>query len=139
MIESIFNVLKDGGGCVNFCIEPLDDIPDTVRFQVSESSPNGKDVEEYGVDCALELDELEYIARRILDAIAYQRKQNFGVLSETPVAVPPEELFTSHETREYYALKALLEKHLGDRKAAARELGVSERTLYRKIAQYKLI
>ena len=135
MIENEITVDKGDYGVVQVSVGQLDDSPELVRFKVREACGE----EEYEVDCWLELDDMEYIAHRILDAVAYQRKQNFGVLSEAPVAVPPEELFTSHETREYYALKALLEKHLGDRKAAARELGISERTLYRKLSQYKLI
>ena len=74
MIENIFNVVKDSG-CIQVCIEPLDDVPDTVRFQVSDSYTWGKDHEEYSVDCSLELDELEYLAKRILDVVEFQRRQ----------------------------------------------------------------
>jgi transcriptional regulator with PAS, ATPase and Fis domain len=35
-------------------------------------------------------------------------------------------------------IKKALEKHNGKRKLAAKELGISERTLYRKIKQYNL-
>ena len=35
-------------------------------------------------------------------------------------------------------LKKSLEKHKGKRKLAAEELGISERTLYRKIKEFKL-
>jgi len=35
-------------------------------------------------------------------------------------------------------IKKALEKHAGKRKLAATELGISERTLYRKIKEYNL-
>ena len=68
MIENTFNILKDKG-CIQFSIEPLDDIPNTARFMVREVYG----LEEYNVDCSIGLDDLEYIANRILDAVRYQR------------------------------------------------------------------
>jgi len=64
----------------------------------------------------------------------------------------PEELsdnsdFDSHEVieeslslqdKEKEMIKKALEKHRGKRKSAARELGISERTLYRKIKEYSI-
>jgi transcriptional regulator with PAS, ATPase and Fis domain len=44
----------------------------------------------------------------------------------------------SLEKREIDLIKKALEKHSGKRKNAARELGISERTLYRKIKEYDL-
>jgi transcriptional regulator with PAS, ATPase and Fis domain len=44
----------------------------------------------------------------------------------------------SLEEREMELIKKALEKHRGKRKAAADELGISERTLYRKIKQFDL-
>jgi DNA-binding NtrC family response regulator len=44
----------------------------------------------------------------------------------------------SLEEREREFVKKALEKHHGKRKHAARELGISERTLYRKIKEYNL-
>ena len=49
-----------------------------------------------------------------------------------------EEETLSLETREIELIKKSLEKNKGKRKAAADELGISERTLYRKIKQYDL-
>ena len=40
--------------------------------------------------------------------------------------------------KEIEMIKSALKKHLGKRKGAATELGISERTLYRKINQYNL-
>ena len=49
-----------------------------------------------------------------------------------------EEETLSLEAREIELIKKSLEKNKGKRKAAADELGISERTLYRKIKQYDL-
>jgi len=40
--------------------------------------------------------------------------------------------------KEIEMIKKALEKHSGKRKLAASELGISERTLYRKIKEYNL-
>ena len=61
--------------------------------------------------------------------------------------VPPEEPIQpsevleeslSLEKKEMDMIKKALEKHAGKRKNAARELGISERTLYRKIKEYDI-
>ena len=70
--------------------------------------------------------------------------------SESRVAVPPnqdkyhfaeeveeEETLSLHD-KELELIKKSLERHKGKRKLAAAELGISERTLYRKIKQYDL-
>ncbi len=44
----------------------------------------------------------------------------------------------SIQDKELELIKKSLEKHKGKRKVAARELGISERTLYRKIKQFNL-
>jgi transcriptional regulator with PAS, ATPase and Fis domain len=36
-------------------------------------------------------------------------------------------------------IQRALKKHRGKRKDAARDLGISERTLYRKIKEYKIV
>ena len=40
--------------------------------------------------------------------------------------------------KEVEMIKKALERHKGKRKQAAQELGISERTLYRKIKEYDL-
>lgn len=52
--------------------------------------------------------------------------------------VEEEEETLSLESKEIELIKKSLEKNKGKRKAAADELGISERTLYRKIKQYDL-
>ncbi|HET8885428.1 MAG TPA: sigma-54 dependent transcriptional regulator [Salinimicrobium sp.] len=49
-----------------------------------------------------------------------------------------EEETLSLQDKELEFIKKSLERHQGKRKAAAEELGISERTLYRKIKQYNL-
>ena len=44
----------------------------------------------------------------------------------------------SLEEKEIEMIKKALEKHRGKRKNAAKELGISERTLYRKIKEHEL-
>ncbi|HRW63461.1 MAG TPA: helix-turn-helix domain-containing protein, partial [Bacteroidales bacterium] len=44
----------------------------------------------------------------------------------------------SLEDKEIELIKKALEKHNGKRKYAAQELGISERTLYRKIKEYDI-
>ena len=44
----------------------------------------------------------------------------------------------SLEEQEIQLIKKALEKYRGKRKYAAKELGISERTLYRKIKEYNL-
>jgi transcriptional regulator with PAS, ATPase and Fis domain len=53
-----------------------------------------------------------------------------------PEAIVEESL--SIEEKEIDLIKKALDKHRGRRKNAAKELGISERTLYRKINEYKL-
>jgi transcriptional regulator with PAS, ATPase and Fis domain len=57
---------------------------------------------------------------------------------ETPIqAIVTEENLSLHEIEEDMIKKALA-KHKGKRKNAAKELGISERTLYRKINEYSI-
>jgi transcriptional regulator with PAS, ATPase and Fis domain len=49
-----------------------------------------------------------------------------------------EEETLSLQSKELELIKKSLERHSGKRKSAAEELGISERTLYRKIKQYDL-
>jgi transcriptional regulator with PAS, ATPase and Fis domain len=44
----------------------------------------------------------------------------------------------SLQDKENEMIKKALKKHQGKRKSAARELGISERTLYRKIKEYNI-
>ena len=61
------------------------------------------------------------------------KKQNLNFVKEVKAI----ESLSIHE-KELELIKKSLEKHKGKRKFAAEELGISERTLYRKIKQFNL-
>ena len=58
--------------------------------------------------------------------------------SENIVQNDKEELFLTLQEQEKILITKALTRHQGRRKDAADELGISERTLYRKIKEYKL-
>ncbi|MEM9023289.1 MAG: helix-turn-helix domain-containing protein, partial [Bacteroidota bacterium] len=62
------------------------------------------------------------------------------VTHHEPIQEPEEviEESLSLEEKEIELIRKALEKHRGKRKHAARELGISERTLYRKIKEFNL-
>jgi transcriptional regulator with PAS, ATPase and Fis domain len=64
---------------------------------------------------------------------------DYAPYQEEPVEemeVVEESLSIAH--KEADLIRRALEKHRGKRKLAARDLGISERTLYRKIKEYKI-
>ena len=61
------------------------------------------------------------------------KKKNVNFVKEVKAI----ESLSIHE-KELELIKKSLEKHKGKRKFAAEELGISERTLYRKIKQFNL-
>tara|TARA_B100001093_G_scaffold518651_1_gene604296 strand:- start:3989 stop:5221 length:1233 start_codon:yes stop_codon:yes gene_type:complete len=63
-----------------------------------------------------------------------EKKEHFPIQSNQK----SETASLSLQEKEIEMIKNSLEKHKGKRKGAAFELGISERTLYRKIKQYKL-
>ena len=69
----------------------------------------------------------------VVSAVSYDDEQYEEV---EDVLIPEESL--SLEEREKELIVKALEKHRGKRKYAAQELGISERTLYRKIKEYEL-
>ena len=74
------------------------------------------------------------------DSMLVQSKpSNYGRPSEPnePTTIHVEETLSLAETEKELIRKAL-KKHNNKRKYAAKELGISERTLYRKINEYDL-
>lgn len=69
----------------------------------------------------------------IPDAASQEKRSNYDFAEE----IEEEESLSLHE-KELELIKKSLEKYNGKRKDAADELGISERTLYRKIKQYNL-
>lgn len=71
--------------------------------------------------------------------VATEFKSTEIPVKEIPVSYSEEvEETLSLEKKEKEIIRKALEKHNGRRKNAAKELGISERTLYRKIKEYKL-
>jgi transcriptional regulator with PAS, ATPase and Fis domain len=69
------------------------------------------------------------------DEERYQDQEDNFMFAET---IEEEEETLRLEQKEIEMIKKSLEKNKGKRKAAADELGISERTLYRKIKQFDL-
>lgn len=74
------------------------------------------------------LEEPEQLKPIIIDEATKRQYENMEVVEEN----------LSLEENEKELIKKALRKHNGRRKEAAQDLGISERTLYRKIKQYKL-
>ena len=84
----------------------------------------------------LSLDEPKATSPEIVEPIAYEPQQDEDRYHYAE-DVEEEETLSLHE-KELELIKKSLERHNGKRKLAAAELGISERTLYRKIKQYDL-
>jgi DNA-binding NtrC family response regulator len=80
------------------------------------------------------IDELESIEDKI--EIHHSRDEGGfnGTIHETEVIEEP----LSLQEKEIDMIKKALKRHNGKRKSAARELGISERTLYRKIKEFNI-
>jgi transcriptional regulator with PAS, ATPase and Fis domain len=83
--------------------------------------------------------------RRLLVAPSYSATETQAIEDELPNIIESDfqeheevEESLSLEEREKELIQRALEKHHGKRKYAANELGISERTLYRKIKEYHL-
>ena len=76
-------------------------------------------------------------------AISQQSSSPVSIVEETQDKyhfvedIEEEETLSLHD-KELELIKKSLERHKGKRKLAAAELGISERTLYRKIKQFDL-
>jgi DNA-binding NtrC family response regulator len=103
-----------------FILEPLVG-NQTMRFILDDSDYEGECQE---AECVLSLDELEYLAHRILDVVDYQRR-----------VVKP---YNGYADDECAKIVTALVNNRGDRTKAASELNMSVRTLYRKIKECKL-
>jgi len=109
-------------------------------------SGNAKDVQEshqgliekiYGEDSDPEEDQLEVLAipeQTVPEVEVIENSQDKYHFAEE---IEEEETLSLHD-KELELIKKSLERHSGKRKLAAAELGISERTLYRKIKQFDL-
>jgi len=92
---------------------------------------SGDDIDEADID-EDELNVLQ-IPQKNSDSARQEEKDKYYFAEEIE-----EEETLSLQDKELELIKKSLERHSGKRKAAAEELGISERTLYRKIKQYNL-
>ena len=92
---------------------------------------SGDDIDEADID-EDELNVLQ-IPQKNSDTARQEEKDKYYFAEEIE-----EEETLSLQDKELELIKKSLERHSGKRKAAAEELGISERTLYRKIKQYNL-
>jgi hypothetical protein len=103
-----------------------------------ESEP--EDYEGRSWSTILSPDEMEYLAHRMLDAVAIYRKSNLCEPQETyPYGEPVPDYMLSPEENQRQAIISALSRNHGDRKKAAEYLKISTRTLYRMLKQYKII
>jgi transcriptional regulator with PAS, ATPase and Fis domain len=77
------------------------------------------------------------------DEIEKRKEPNVSIIVKPPeqdIIDEPEiiEESLSLQDKEKEMIQKALDKHNGKRKAAAKELGISERTLYRKIKEYNI-
>lgn len=113
-------------------------VPDTQRLRALKSpSRNGADIDFAEPPASLPVETLEHplhieeddeIRPIIIDDAAKRHYESSEVIEEN----------LSLEDNEKELIRKALRKHNGRRKEAAQDLGISERTLYRKIKQYEL-
>jgi DNA-binding NtrC family response regulator len=96
---------------------PVTQIGDTVVTRVSQNEP-------------------EEVEQEFAEFVPAEETSHYGVISTGSMnnSSTPETLSLEHHEKEMI-IKAL-EAHRGKRKDAAKALGISERTLYRKINEY---
>ena len=96
-----------------------------------------------------DIGELQNNNATLIKQLYQEVDENSDALSKIEIqqVEPEQESFQHHEVfeeslslqdKEIDMIKKALEKHNGRRKNAAEELGISERTLYRKIKEYKI-
>ena len=133
-----FKLYHEGSRELFFSLDPTDD-DGKLEFFVEETILAGYDranEEINSIVCDLTLDELEYIGKQFLEAVAFERKQ----LAEAPAFEEPVGLFEpDSEEAEKHEIASLLNKYKYDRRRVAAEMNISERTLYLKLAQYGLL
>ena len=128
------------GTQIRFSFQPEEEEGKMEFFVERRDRYEGKDEEEIEyVLATFTLDEAEYIARRMLDAVALQRKQEAQEeIPALPKEAPLEEYIPTPEEKERLELLSALEKFNWNREKAAQELGITLRTLYRKMKQHGL-
>ena len=111
------------------------DLKGIVYDMLQNGGPNRDNTHNLQSDAFSRLSEQEI--QPIASHSAYSQPTNQNTIIEIPVAHQEQESL-SIEDKEVELIKKALDKYKGRRKKAATELGISERTLYRKIKQYNL-
>jgi len=131
--EILYKILFDMKGDIN-----------NLKKLVNEIIEKGADVDQVQKDNEKLMQSLHHNTSDYIETPPEPEKQ------EAPVQQKPEEGPAIQDTEEYVEeslslqdkeielIRKALDKHKGKRKYAARELGISERTLYRKIKEYNL-
>lgn len=132
MIGRLVTTSVSFGGGVRFSVEP-DEETGTMEFFAECRASNGEVLDSFVT--SLSLDEMEYLAKRILDAVDFERKN----ISPCECECYGEEVPTTRTKKEYLEIRDALIRCNSDRKRAAEMLHISERTLYRKAKIYGLI
>ena len=103
-------------------------------------------IEQGGVNHELKRDHQPIISQLYDDVENPEKQEQQGFRNITPDSIELDSYYThevldeslSLEKREIELIKKAIDKHGGKRKSAAEELGISERTLYRKIKEYDI-
>jgi DNA-binding NtrC family response regulator len=149
LYKLLFDMKQDLNDLKNMFFETLRD--NNLRMpRVAKSSGNGSLLPTFNEDKSL-YD--EYNDFRHQDNREFEEEPEFT--QYRPTAMTPKPIIISHDDNTYNdieeveeslsledmerdLIKKALKKHKGKRKDAASELGISERTLYRKIKQYEI-
>jgi len=126
LYKVLFDMKKDINDLKKVVVDILENSEHSEKAQDANSrliKQLYQDVSESGSD----IDKIE-IQQRPEDGFVDEPIQHSEVLEES----------LSIEKKEIDLIRRALEKHNGKRKNAADELGISERTLYRKIKEYKI-
>lgn len=97
-------------------------------------------------DAAAVMDENSHLIKRLYGEFRDSSEVSHPIILQTPVKQDVENIEDSEEVEETFSLekkeieyiRRALQKYNGRRKDAAQELGISERTLYRKIKEHGL-
>lgn len=133
LYKVLFDMKRDVNELKGLVMHLLED-PD-LQNRINESDPGLLKRIENSVDIPEILNNEHKTKRRIEDSYIEDAYADDGELLEEGEII---EESLSIEKREIELIQKALQRHNGKRKAAAAELGISERTLYRKIKEYNI-
>ncbi|MFP4621276.1 MAG: sigma-54 interaction domain-containing protein [Bacteroidales bacterium] len=128
--EILYNILFDMKNDIN-----------NLKKLVHEIIDKGADVDRIQKDNKQLMETLHESTGEYIEAAEAERPQPSSRKEENPPIEDTEEYIEeslSLQDKEIELIRKALDKHEGKRKYAAQDLGISERTLYRKIKEYNL-